>query len=444
MFLQIHMLQSMPPGNPNRDETGQPKKCIFGRVTRARISSQCLKRNIREYFRSVSGEARWKDVFEKGLADRTQWLPRMVGDQLTEQIDDVTEDELNGIKAVLGKQFRKEEKRAEPEDGGEAEEEASTPEELEPSGPDQTGQLVFFPPPFAKEVAMQIANFRSEKCGAYREWVGMTPDQPKLTKDQRKKLSKEEQKELKAKEKKIKDEIEGFENKISELSSSLTIDIALFGRMTTSDLVVNVEAACQVAHAISTHEAIIESDWFTAMDDKKAEFAPTQTKKIGAAYIGSDESRTFFHSAVYYKYLNLDLDELKKHLSWTDERAAHAAGVLLEAAVRANPTGKQNAFANHGAHELILVEVSEKKWPISYANAFLKPVEGANLMTESAKALRDYVGSVAKAFSPTDTRRALLAVGPAAVEIGGAKPLDTFGALVDWVADPVKQKEAAA
>lgn len=47
MFVQIHMLQSMPPGNLNRDETGQPKKCIFGGVTRARISSQCLKRNIR-------------------------------------------------------------------------------------------------------------------------------------------------------------------------------------------------------------------------------------------------------------------------------------------------------------------------------------------------------------------------------------------------------------
>jgi CRISPR system Cascade subunit CasC len=435
------MLQSMPPGNPNRDENGQPKKCIFGRVTRARISSQCLKRNIREYLRSVSGEARWKDVFEKGLADRTQWLPRMVGDQLSKVTPDITEDELSGIKAVLAKQFRKEEKRAEPEDGDEADKEASAPKEPAASGPDQTGQLVFFPPPFAKEVAILIANFRKQERDAYREWVGMTPDQPKLTKDQRKKLSKGEEKELKGEEKKIKDQIKNFEHEVKELSNSLTVDIALFGRMTTSDLVVNVEAACQVAHAISTHEAIIERDWLTAMDDKKAEFAPTQTKEIGAAYIGSE---SFFDSAVYYKYLNLDLDEIKKHLSWTDERAAHAAGVFLEAAVRANPTGKQNAFANHGAHELILVEVSEKKWPISYANAFLKAVEGENLMTESAKALSAYIGSVAKAFSPSDTRRALLAVGSAALEIDGAKRADTLDALVDWVAVPVRGRGAAA
>ncbi len=56
MFVQVHMLQSMPPGNLNRDDTGQPKKCIFGGVTRGRISSQCLKRNIRrspQFKRSV-------------------------------------------------------------------------------------------------------------------------------------------------------------------------------------------------------------------------------------------------------------------------------------------------------------------------------------------------------------------------------------------------------
>ena len=58
MFGQIHMLQSMPPGNLNRDDTGQPKKCLFGGVTRGRISSQCLKRNIRHspQFKEAFGE----------------------------------------------------------------------------------------------------------------------------------------------------------------------------------------------------------------------------------------------------------------------------------------------------------------------------------------------------------------------------------------------------
>ena len=75
MFVQIHMLQSMPPGNLNRDDTGQPKKCVFGGVTRGRISSQCLKRNIRH-------SAQFRDAFGDALASRTKDLPRMVGDEL--------------------------------------------------------------------------------------------------------------------------------------------------------------------------------------------------------------------------------------------------------------------------------------------------------------------------------------------------------------------------
>jgi CRISPR system Cascade subunit CasC len=80
----------------------------------------------------------------------------------------------------------------------------------------------------------------------------------------------------------------------------------------------------------------------------------------------------------------------------------------------ATPTGKQNSFAAHSVPELILVEVSKTKQPISYANAFLQAVEGQDLMRESAQALGDYCGSIASAYAPADTQRFLLAVGQAA------------------------------
>lgn len=47
MLIEIHMIQNHSPSNLNRDDLGAPKTCIFGGVTRARISSQCLKRSIR-------------------------------------------------------------------------------------------------------------------------------------------------------------------------------------------------------------------------------------------------------------------------------------------------------------------------------------------------------------------------------------------------------------
>jgi len=47
MLIEMHMIQNHSPANLNRDDLGAPKTCLFGGVTRARISSQCLKRSIR-------------------------------------------------------------------------------------------------------------------------------------------------------------------------------------------------------------------------------------------------------------------------------------------------------------------------------------------------------------------------------------------------------------
>jgi hypothetical protein len=74
---------------------------------------------------------------------------------------------------------------------------------------------------------------------------------------------------------------------------------------------------------------------------------------------------------------------------------------------------------------------------MSYANAFLQPVEGGknkNLMTESAKALERYVYAVGKAFAPPDMRRLLMAVGPAAVDIQCDKRIDNVNDLTEAVA----------
>jgi CRISPR system Cascade subunit CasC len=403
MFVQIHMLQSMPPGNLNRDETGQPKKCIFGGVTRSRISSQCLKRNIR-------WSKEFEDVFGDDLSVNTTYLPRMVEDELRKLKPGISDDDLKKIKIALAAKFKGETAKGETEDAenGEELQDKAQKSSGKSGDTDQTGQLVRFPPPFAQSVA-ELITALPEKV--YNAWI------------RGKKKDKEEHKK----------EIKEFEDKILKKSKSLTVDIGLFGRMTTSDLVVNVEAACQVAHAISTHETVIESDYFTAVDDKKLEFASTQTEKAGAAFIGSGETEIFYNSAVYYKYFNLDVDALKKHLSWQDEEAARAAGAFLLAAARGNPSGKQNSFAAHGVPELILVEMSKTKHPISYANAFLRPVEGLNLMSESAASLREYVESVVAAFEPPDVRRVVLAVGSASVDIPKAQRMDSLDNLADSV-----------
>lgn len=409
MFVQIHMLQSMPPGNLNRDETGQPKKCIFGGVTRGRISSQCLKRNIRL-------STQFKEAFGDALADRTQYLPRMVADALRNGDAGVPDDELDELMRALAGRFKKAGRGSDSEDAEVADDEHENGDGSASAtdGTGKTPQLVFFQQPFAHDIAKLIAELRTRNQRAYNHFIGRKL-KPRATKDEQKLL---------------KGEIERFVQEVSNASESLTVDIGLFGRMTTSNLLKNVEASCQVAHAISTHETLIESDYFTAMDDLKSTYATTQMEAMGAAFLGAGDTETFFNSAVYYKYLNLDICAISKHLtSLNDESTANVAGVLISAAALATPTGKQNAFASHSVPELILVEASKAKRPVSYANAFLQPIDGGmsqNLMTESTKALCRYIDSVALAFAPADVDRRLLAVGSAT-----SAPLDSKHERVD-------------
>lgn len=50
LYIDIHILQSVPPSNINRDDTGSPKTAKFGGVTRARVSSQAWKKATRDSF----------------------------------------------------------------------------------------------------------------------------------------------------------------------------------------------------------------------------------------------------------------------------------------------------------------------------------------------------------------------------------------------------------
>lgn len=51
LYLDVHVLQVLPPSCVNRDDTNTPKTCIYGGKIRSRVSSQCWKRATRLYMR---------------------------------------------------------------------------------------------------------------------------------------------------------------------------------------------------------------------------------------------------------------------------------------------------------------------------------------------------------------------------------------------------------
>jgi CRISPR system Cascade subunit CasC len=159
-------------------------------------------------------------------------------------------------------------------------------------------------------------------------------------------------------------------------------DMALCGRMLETGVLKNttVEAALQVAHAISTHEARPEVDYYVAADDVPGDDA-------GAGYV----NEAMFASACFYKYFSINWETLVDNLNANVELAAHTVGAFIRGAALANPTGKQNSFAAHNHPDGILVEI--KDVPVSYANAFAKPVARGerDIIAQSIAQLGQYI-----------------------------------------------------
>ncbi|MBR2048371.1 MAG: type I-E CRISPR-associated protein Cas7/Cse4/CasC [Oscillospiraceae bacterium] len=372
MLYEIHMLKNYPPTNLNRDDTGAPKTCLFGGTMRGRVSSQCLKRSWRTApsFRSEIGD--------ENLGIRTRKLPVLVAEKLvgmgvSQEFADAIQPRLTGIGNKEGKETK---------DGN------------------ATAQVIFY----AKEDITAVA-----------ETVKELLDKCKSVKDVQK---------LKAKD--IQAAVSGADVR------PVTLDIALFGRMVTSDAFRDVEASMQVAHAISTNKVSVESDYFTAMDDM---LSGSSMDELGAAMIGDVD----FNSSCYYVYASIDTDALAENLKYAenaDEILCKAIPALLRAMAFTDPSGKQNSFAGHVLPSVVMVECKEKKIPTSMVNAFVEPVgKGGDLVKQSARKLADEVDMTARNFGLEVRERLWFCVDKYDVKPETAtKVCATFPELVEAVA----------
>ena len=166
------------------------------------------------------------------------------------------------------------------------------------------------------------------------------------------------------------------------------VDVAMFGRMLADDPGFNREAAVQVSHAFTTHHAIVDDDYYTAVDDlKKA------SEDAGAGFVGE----AGFGSGVFYMYACVDIGLLVENLAGDRELAARAAGALTEALATATPSGKRNSFAHQTRAGYIRAEVGAAQ-PRSLAGAFFKPVEGDDLLVGSVEALEGLAADLDAAY----------------------------------------------
>lgn len=352
MKIELHILQNFAPSNLNRDDTGAPKDCELGGYRRARISSQCLKRAVRDAF-TTEGMFAADD-----LAVRTKRVVHNVADELSARHHRDHEQSQAVVAATL----------------------AGAGLKTKPADEDyKTEYLLFLPKRQLAELA-QLVDRHWDVLSALVSASGQSPDKAPEAKARSKKKDKSDKKGAFPKD---------IEKELTPIlwAAKATADLALFGRMIADDPSYNVDAACQVAHAISTNRVSMDFDFYTAVDDLR----PDDT--AGSEMMGTVQ----FNSSCFYRYSVLDIVDLRRNLGADADLVDKTVAAYVRASVQAIPTGKQNSMAAHNPPSFVLAVVRPTGFPVSLANAFANPVRpsgDSDLIDGSVSALQKYLQSL--------------------------------------------------
>lgn len=325
LFIDVNVIQSIPPSCINRDDTGSPKTAMYGGVRRARVSSQSWKKAVRDEFRLRFDE--------KDLAMRTKKIVDMVAKRISVLDESISDDEAMKMAAdVLEKGGIKVKAKSKKKD-----EATGTPE----------AQALFF-------MSLKQADNLAKVA------LSESYDKKSVT---------------------------------EALNMDCGVEIGLFGRMVADDPSLNSDAACQVAHSISTHKVDNEFDYYTAIDDKAPE------DNAGAGMIGTVE----FNSATLYRYATISVHGLMDTLG-DREATAKAVSEFVRAFLLTMPTGKQNTFANRTVPYAAYI-VARRDQPVNLVGAFERPVlpsnEDGGYNRESVSRMMSYEKKIEAEFIET-------------------------------------------
>jgi len=295
LYVDVHILQDVPPSNINRDDSGTPKQATYGGANRLRVASQAWKRATRLAFRD--------SIDESQLGVRTRQVGTLFSQAFQSRgVDPAQADRLGAAVAPA----------------------------LEIGTKDANTQyLVFLSRPQVDQAV---------------ECILSATGTPESLDDET-----------------LAEKMKGLGLK-SIFKSGHSLDVALFGRMVADMAAINVDAAAQVAHALSTHAVETGFDFFTAVDDLN------ENSKTGAGMMGTVE----FNSATLYRYATVGVHQLLENLG---DPVATTAGVVefIRAFTLSMPAGHKTSFAPNTRPGFVSVIVRADQ-PVSFVSAFEKPV----------------------------------------------------------------------
>lgn len=390
-FVQIHTLHTYPAALINRDDAGLAKRLPYGSAVRTRISSQCLKRHWR-----VADDVFALTRLGLPMAVRTRNVAELVRRQLLDAgIEEARA--LSAVEALLDGLFGG--NAAKKKDGAKA---------------PQTGQAVLF----GREEINYLASRCREIAGDFSEPAALKSEVLRFLKDEKKNIE------------------------AMKLGSGL--ESALFGRMVTSDMLANRDASVSVAHAFTVHEAQVENDYFTVVDD-----FPQDEDGAGSAGIFDTE----LASGLYYGYVVIDVPQLVSNLEGINSKDCFAEGTdagkrelagkvtqhLLHLIATVSPGAKRGSTAPYDWAKLVLVEAGDWQ-PRSLAAAFHDPLPlkgNGPIRERAAKQIAAELDALDAAYGMLTARR-FLALDDLDIPGAGRATLTELG---EWIAQVIHAGE---
>jgi len=385
-FIQVHTLTSYPASLLNRDDAGFAKRMPFGGAVRTRVSSQCLKRHWRVYegewgfgTLDVGESVRSREVFSRLVLPKVQ---AAVVDEVRARWSVAAMVALLQVGTASGKkasdkrqavaakfvgqdgreQARPAKRRRAPEDEEESE---STP------GSDALRQIVVLGPNEVDYLASEAIALAGDSENSNEDLIEVA----------RQRASREQQKNLDALKKSV--------------TKGAGLSAALFGRMRTGDLFADVDAAIHVAHAMTVHAQMAESDYFTAIDDLIHDEG-----EQASGHINSSE----LTCGVFYGYVVVDVNGLVANLGEDRSLAGDIVQRLVHILSTVTPGAKKGSTAPYAYSHLVLIE-SGSAQPRTLQNAFLDPVSTkGNVIEHAYDALQLHLSDLDEMYGKRESR----------------------------------------
>jgi len=390
-FIQIHTLHNYPAALLNRDDAGLAKRLPMGNAVRTRISSQCLKRHWR-----IADDRYALSALNVPMAVRSRGTLLQIRDRIS----------ANGIDESLA-QAAVEAMR----DGG----------LVDKAGKAKTGDE-------ALKMGQAVLLGRAEidyLVGLCTELAKQNSDE-KALREAVKKAMKEEKKNIEA------------------LKHGSGLESALFGRMVTSDVLASRDASVYVGHAFTVHEAQVENDYFTVVDDLLQE-----SGELGSAGIFDTE----LASGLYYGYVVVDVRQLVENLEGIKAQEVFAEGTgeekrelaakvvehLLHLIATVSPGAKRGSTAPFDWAKFVLVEAGDWQ-PRSLASAFqdalpLRHEGDKGLRLRAMESIGQEIGAMDDAYGMMPARR-FLALDETSIPQAERTNLEQLGR---WLEEVIRQ-----